>query len=128
MKKIKIFVLLLAAVILVLLLGSCHQAVYNLEFMVGTWEGDGKLELLTMEMELGEIELDEETSFDTVEILHFAADGTGYMMCGGEKMEFTFVMTDDTLTIRFPEISVGWRYEIKNDTLIVRDSEFRRIA
>ncbi len=123
MRKHRVLCLLLTAMTLVLLLGSCHQTVYNLEFMVGTWEGDGELELVTMEMELGE-----EIPFETVEILHFAEDGTGYMACGGEKMEFEFSMTDDTLTLRFPEIAVGWQYEIKNDILIVRDSEFRRIS
>ena len=122
MKK-RIPALILAAVTLVLMLGSCHQAVYNLEFMVGTWEGDGKLDLFAMEMELGE-----EILFDTVEILHFAADGTGYMACGTEKMEFTFVMTDDTLTFRFPEIAMGRPYIIKNGLLIIDQSEFRRIA
>ena len=122
MKKNRIFALLLAAVTLVLLLGSCNSAVNYAKF-VGTWEGDGTLELWQMEMELGE-----ELSFDVVEILHFAADGSGYMGNGEQKMEFTYRLIDDTLTLRFTEISMGVRYKFTEDILIVSGSEFRRIA
>ena len=124
MRKNRIFSLLLAAVTLVLLLGSCSQTA-NLAKLRGTWRGDGTLEYTEMEMEG---ELSEEMPSKTVEILHFAADGTGYMVCGGQKMEYTYVTLKDTLTIRFPEFAVGWRFEVKNDTLTVRNSEFQRIA
>ena len=123
--KNRILALILAAVTLVLLLGSCSQADYNREIIVGTWEGDGTLELYTMEMELGE-----EIPFEIVEVLHFAADGTGYMSCGSEKMDFRYVMTDDTISFQFPESAMGRAYKFKdnNNILIVTDSEFRRIA
>ena len=125
MRKNRMVSLLLAAVSLVLLLGSCNQAAYNMENIVGTWSGDGKLELYGMELELGE-----EVPFEVVEILHFAADGTGYMACGTEKMEFKYTMTDDTISFQFPEIGMGRQYELKDDNniLIVSGSEFRRIA
>ncbi len=125
MRKNRILSLILAAVTLVLLLGSCSQAEYNRQNIVGTWEGDGTLALYGMELELGE-----EVPFEVVEILHFAADGTGYMACGTEKMEYKYVMTDDTISFQFPEIGMGRAYEFKDDNnlLIVSGSEFRRIV
>ena len=125
MRKNRILSLVFAAVTLVLLLGSCSQADYNRQNIVGTWEGDGTLELYGMELELGE-----EVPFEVVEILHFAADGTGYMACGTEKMEYKYVMTDDTISFQFPGIGMGRGYEFKDDNniLIVSGSEFRRIA
>ncbi len=124
MRKNRILFLLLAAVTFVLLFVSCSQAA-NLAKLHGTWKGDGTLEYMEMEKEG---ELSEEMPSKTVEILHFAKDGTGYMVCGGQKMEYTYVILDDTLTIRFPEIAVGWRFDVKNDILTVRKSEFQRIA
>lgn len=123
MKKNRVFLLLLAAVSLVLLLGSCNEAERNRVKLVGTWEGDGTLDLMGMEMELGE-----ELPFDVVEILHFAADGRGYMGDGEKRMEFTYDLTDDTLSFRFPDIGMGLVYKLTNDILTVSGSEFRRIA
>ena len=123
MKKNRILCLLLAAVTLVLLFGSCNQVAKNRDKLIGTWEGDGTLELLSMEMELGE-----ELPVDYVEILHFSADGSGYLSNGEERMEFTYKLTDDTLTFQFPEIAMGRPYQFTGDTLLVSRSEFRRIA
>ena len=123
MKKNRILCLLLAAVTLVLLLGSCNQVAKNRDKLIGTWEGDGTLELWRMEMELGK-----ELPFDYVKILHFSADGSGYLSNGEERMEFTYKLTDDTLTFQFPEIGMGRPYKFTGDTLVVSRSEFRRIA
>ncbi len=123
MKKNRILSLILAALTLVLLLGSCNAAEQNRAKLVGTWEGDGTLDLMAMEMELGE-----EIPFDYVEILHFAADGSGYMSDGVERMEFTYDLTDDTLSFRFPEIGMGLVYKFMDDLLTISGSEFRRIA
>jgi len=125
MRKNSILSFVLAAMTLVLLFGSCSQADYNRQNIVGTWEGDGTLELYGMELELGE-----EVPVEAVEILHFAADGTGYMAGGTEKMEYNYVMTDDTISFQFPEIVMGLQYELRenNNLLIVSNSEFRRIA
>lgn len=123
MKKNRILLLLLAAVTLVLLLGSCNVAERNRAKLIGTWEGDGTLELMGMEMELGK-----EIPFDYVEILHFASDGSGYMSNGAERMEFTYKLTDDTLTFQFPEIAMGRPYKFTDNILLVGNSEFRRIA
>jgi len=123
MAKNRVLSLILAALTIVLLFGSCNQVAKNRDRLIGTWEGDGTLELMTMEMELGE-----ELPFDVVEILHFAADGSGYLSDGTNKMEFSYKLTDDTLTFQFPEISMGRPYQFTGDTLVVSHSEFRRIA
>jgi len=123
MKKNRIFALLLAAVTLVLLLGSCNSEEKNRTNLVGKWEGDGTLDLMAMEMELGE-----ELPFVSVEILCFAADGSGYMEGNSVKMTFTYDLTDDTLSFRFPDIGMGLPYQFTEDILIVSGSEFRRIA
>lgn len=123
MKRNKgILSLVLAAVSLVLLLGSCgNSAAANQKKSVGIWQGMGDLGFEQMEMEM-----ESEMPFDYVETLFFAEDGSGYMAGQGQKMDFTYVMTDDTLTLRLPEVGWGMVYEIDGDTLTVRDSEFTR--
>lgn len=122
MKKNRIFALVLAAVTLVLLLGSCNSAAANQKKIVGTWRGSGDLGFVQMEMEM-EVEM----PFDYADTLYFAEDGSGYMAGQGQRMEFTYVMTDDTLTLRLPEVGWGMPYEIEGDTLILkRDIIFTR--
>lgn len=122
MRKNRILSLVLAAGSLVLLLASCgNSAAANQKKIVGTWQGMGDLGFEHMEIETGS-----EMPFDYVETLYFAEDGTGYMAGEGQQMEFTYVMTDDTLTLRLPDVGWGMQYEIDGDTLTVRDSEFTR--
>lgn len=123
MKKNRIFALILVAMTVIFLLVSCNPTDKNRANLVGTWEGDGTLDLMAMEMELGE-----ELPFDVVEILHFAADGSGYMGDGEKRIEFTYDLTDDTLSFRFPDIGMGLAYKFTDDILTVSGSEFRRIA
>lgn len=78
--------------------------------VVGTWDSEDTLSVQDIEANR----------------LVFAEDGTGYASGSGGRVEFRFLLTDDTMTFQFPDIGWGVRYQVRGDTLTVRDCLFTR--
>ena len=57
----------------------------------------------------------------------FYADGSGIAVGDEGSTEFTYALTDDTLTLRLGELGWGVGYRIKGDTLTIRNSDFIRV-
>ncbi len=68
------------------------------------------------------------TSGDFAESLTFREDGSGTIVTATETKDFTYVLTDDTLTFRYPDIGHGVGYEVDGDILTVRKSTFERVG
>lgn len=111
-----ILLLMLAAS---LLFTACEAV--NERRIAGVWSGDGSFAVEEIVPPL--------PSIDT---LMFNTDYTGYALGNGTHCSFTWAVTDDTLTLRFPEISVGLRFEVNRRTLSVHHlngvSEFTKLA
>ncbi|MBQ4574109.1 MAG: hypothetical protein IJA85_02835 [Clostridia bacterium] len=82
--------------------------------IVGTWVGEGYFD-----------SHGEDVPFEYVEQLTFTDDGSGYALGEGKQTNFTYKLTDDTLTLIFEELELAWgrQYEIHNDTLTVGAGE-----
>ncbi len=91
---------------LALLFTSCDYT----RKVIGTWDSEDTLNVQGIE----------------VNRLVFAEDGSGYASGSGGTVTFTFVLTDDTMTFRFPDIGWGVQYTVRGDTLTVRDCVFTR--
>ena len=78
--------------------------------VIGTWDSEDTLSVQGIE----------------VNRLVFAEDGSGYASGSGGTVIYTFVLTDDTMTFRFPDIGVGMQYTVRGDTLTVHDCTFTR--
>lgn len=112
-QKLKLLRYVLAlSICTVFLLCSCG----NQGKIIGTWKGDSSMSVLNEDM-----------PFKNIEQLTFFTDGTGQVFGDSGYTDFTYAMTDDTLTLRFEEISWGLPYKIGGDTLTIRDSVFTRL-
>ena len=97
---------LLLLLTLVLLFTSCDYT----RKVIGTWDSEDTLSVQGIEANR----------------LVFAEDGSGYASGSGGTVTFTFVLTDDTMTFRFPDIGWGVQYTVHGDTMTVRDCTFTR--
>ena len=112
-RKIRLIHYVLALSICVaFLLCSCG----NQAKIIGTWTGDGSLTVFQKGV-----------PFQSVEQLTFFEDGTGRAVGNSGYTDFTYALTDDTLSLRFEEIGWGIGYTIEGDTLTLRDSVFTRL-
>ena len=102
-KTILLISLILTAV---LLFTSCDYT----RKVIGTWDSEDTLSVQGIEANR----------------LVFAEDGSGYASGSGGTVTFTFVLTDDTMTFRFPDIGWGVQYTVRGDTLTVHDCTFTR--
>ena len=113
MKRILLISLMLAA----LLITSC--AARNERLIAGVWSGSGELVL-------------EELPLDGADLLIFNTDHSGYIAEGLHSRSFSWSVTDETLTLRFPDIAVGLAFRVDSDTLTIRhtagNAEFTRMA
>lgn len=101
---------------LVFLLCACGSAVNEMRIL-GTWSGGGDLDLLGLE-----------APFEFARQWTFSDDGTATALVDSENVEFTYSITDDTLTLSSPEMSWGVSYKIKGDTLTIDNAEFTKIG
>lgn len=107
MKKVICFI---AALLFILLCACSHT-----DKIIGTWEGDAALFA------------PEGPAVTQIHTLTFREDGTGYVLAAEGNLDFTYALTDDTLTFRFGELGVGISYSISGDSLILRkDFVFER--
>ncbi len=97
---------LILVVLSFILLTSCGYE----KKLIGTWVGEGYFD-----------SHGEEVPFEYVEQLTFTDDGSGYALSDGKHVNFTYKLTDDTLTLVFEEIEFAWgrQYEVHNDTLTI---------
>lgn len=89
---------------LLLLLCSCDPAAKA----VGTWQSDGTLEILGGT-----------APFEHADQLIFRQNGTAAAAVGADEIEFTYSMTDDTLTLSDGSLSWGVPYTLKGNTLSI---------
>lgn len=108
MKKYNRLVATIAICFSLILLGSCSPD----DKLVGTWQGDGSLDLLGMEAPY---------EFATQWI--FTEDGTAIVNVGEEELEFKYSATDDTLTLNGGEMSWGVLYRVKGKTLSIETGD-----
>ena len=97
------FAVFVTCISLVLLCSCSHEA-----SLVGTWNGDGSLDMLGMEAPY---------EFATQWI--FDEEGTVIVKVGEEELEYQYSATDDTLTLNGSEISWGVRYEVNGKQLSI---------
>ena len=86
------------------LLCSCSPE----SLLVGTWQGDGSLDMLGME---APYEFATQWSFDK--------EGTVIVRVGEEKLEFKYSATDDTLTLNGNKMSWGMIYNVNGKQLTI---------
>ena len=86
------------------LLFSCGHA----SKLVGTWQGDGTLDMLEME-----------APYEFAAQWAFGKDGTAEVTVGEETAVFRYSVTDDTLTLNDGELSWGVLYAVNGDTFCV---------
>lgn len=80
--------------------------------IIGAWQGDGSLDMLGMA-----------APYEFATRMEFDASGTLVITNDKETLEFTYAMTDDTLTLRHEESSWGVGYTIKGNTLSIKTGD-----
>ena len=76
--------------------------------IVGTWSGDGTLDMKGMH-----------APFEFATQWVFRTDGTAVVTVGEEEIKFKYSMTDDTLTLNGEELTWGILYKITGNTLSI---------
>ena len=76
--------------------------------IVGTWSGDGTLDMKGMN-----------APFEFATQWVFQSDRTVVVTVGEEEIQFKYSMTDDTLTLNGEELTWGIRYKITGNTLSI---------
>lgn len=80
--------------------------------IVGTWSGDGTLDMKGMN-----------APFEFAAQWVFNADGTVIVTVGEEEIQFKYSMTDDTLTLNGDELTWGVLYKITGNTLSIETGD-----
>ena len=80
--------------------------------IIGTWQGDGSLDILGME-----------APYEFADQRTFQADGSSVVTVGENKVHFQYSMTDDTITLKTPELSWGIGYRINGSTLRIKTGD-----
>lgn len=104
----KTIYVLLASIIISALLCSCG----NKSKIAGAWQGDGSLDMLGMD-----------APYEFATLMEF--DGMSTLVVTNDEgtIEFTYSMTDDTLTLSDGEMSWGVSYTIKGNTLSIKTGD-----
>ena len=110
MKK-RIIYVLLAIIAFFAILYSCSSRFNRLK-IIGAWHGDGSLDMLGMA-----------APYEFATQMEFDAFGTLVITNDKETLEFTYAMTDDTLTLRNEENSWGVGYTIRGNTLSIKTGD-----
>lgn len=117
MKKSRNILYLTALLLLAsLLFCACGAADKNAEQIVGMWRGDGNLDVTGIG-----------APFEYAKRLVFNEDGSGLMSGDTGTLTFTYVLTDDTLTLRFSEISWGLPYTVNEYDLTLGSKASRSV-
>lgn len=101
------FAVFATCISLVLLCSCSHES-----SLIGTWNGDGSLDMLGMEAPY---------EFATQWI--FDEEGTVIVKVGEEELEFKYSATDDTLTLNGGEMSWGVLHTVKGKTLSIETGD-----
>ena len=104
MKK-KILYVISASIMISAVLCSCG----NKANMKGAWQGDGSLDMLGMD-----------APYEFATQMEFDGASTVVITNNEGALEFTYSMTDDTLTLNDGKMSWGVSYTIKGNTLSIK--------
>ena len=108
----------IAVVSLILVAGLLVWRSQPRQALLGTWQGDGTMEVLG------------DAPFDGAERLEFRRDGTGTITVGGAKTDFAWSIapagTLDLLVLEAGERTYGQHISIEGNTLTLGETEFTR--
>jgi len=104
MKHLIRSVLLSALLLGLAMLCSCsHEA-----RLVGTWQGDGTLDMISTEV-----------PYEFATKMVFSSDGTAVITVDGYETQYGYHATDDTITLNGGDMSYGFDYSLSGRTLTI---------